>query len=117
MTAGRCTRSRVERKPTIEDTENTKTRIRGVELAPEGVLLAGAVLALAALPLPFWERLPHICLNRHLFGFCVGCGSARALAALFHGQPALALGYNLNCVATAPLMLALLASSLRHRSL
>jgi hypothetical protein len=78
------------------------------------VLLAGAALALAALPLSFWERLPHLCLNRHLFGFCFGCGSARALAALFHGQPALALRYNANCIVTGPLLLALLGATLRR---
>jgi len=83
---------------------------------PLDALVCGAVLVLVVLPLSFWEHLPHLCLNRHLFGFCPGCGSVRALAALFHGDLGSALRLNPNCLVTGPLLLALLAVGL-HRPL
>jgi len=78
----------------------------------EAVLLLGAVLALAVVPPSFWERLPNLCLNRHLFGFCLGCGSVRALAALSHGDVGGALRYNVNCLVTGPLLIGLLGAAL-----
>ena len=60
------------------------------------------------------ERLPSVCLNRHLFGWCPGCGSLRALVRLFHGDLAGAVRLNLNVLLTAPLLVVLLAVSLRR---
>jgi len=60
------------------------------------------------------ERLPSVCLNRHIFGFCPGCGSLRALVWLFHGAVGRALQYNLNCLLTGPALVLLLLASLRR---
>jgi len=55
------------------------------------------------------QRGPDLCLWRHLFGVasCPACGSARALAAFFHGHFAQALVFNRNVLVTAPLLLTL----------
>ncbi|TFG79527.1 MAG: DUF2752 domain-containing protein [Chromatiales bacterium] len=60
------------------------------------------------------ERLPSVCLNRHLLGWCPGCGSLRALVCLFHGAVGQALTYNANCLLTAPVLVLLLLASLRR---
>jgi len=60
------------------------------------------------------ERLPSICLNRHLFGFCPACGSLRALVRLFHGDVAGAVRFNLNFLLTGPVLVLLLLASLRR---
>jgi len=65
-------------------------------------------------PPSFVERLPSVCLNRHIFGFCPGCGSLRALVCLFHGSVGQALEYNPNCLLTAPVLVLLLLASLRR---
>jgi len=60
------------------------------------------------------ERLPSVCLNRHIFGFCPACGSLRALVCLFHGAVGQALEYNPNCLLTGPVLAFLLLASLRR---
>jgi hypothetical protein len=60
------------------------------------------------------ERLPSVCLNRHLLGWCPGCGSLRALICLFHGAVGPALEYNPNCLLTGPVLVLLLLASLRR---
>ena len=77
-------------------------------------LLLVAVAALVAVPPSFIERLPSVCLNRHIFGFCPACGSLRALVHLFHGAVGEALKYNLNCLITGPVIVLLLLASLRR---
>ena len=78
------------------------------------VILSVAVAALAVIPPAWIERLPSVCLNRLIFGFCPACGSLRALVCLFHGALGQALKYNPNCLLTGPLLLILLLSNLRH---
>jgi len=60
------------------------------------------------------ERLPSVCLNRHIFGFCPACGSLRALVRLFHGDIAGAVRFNLNALLTGPVLVLLLLASLRR---
>jgi hypothetical protein len=64
-------------------------------------------------PPSFVERLPSVCLNRQIFGFCPACGSLRALVYLFHGAYGQALKYNPNCLLTGPVLVLLLLVSLR----
>lgn len=70
--------------------------------------------ALVVVPPSFVERLPSVCLNRHIFRFCPACGSLRALVCLFHGEVGRALGHNPNCLLTAPVLVFLLLASLRR---
>ena len=76
------------------------------------LLLALAVFCL--LPPESLARGPNVCLWRHLFHLaaCPACGSTRALAAFFHGRFATAWAFNRNVVATAPVLLALVAEDL-----
>ena len=76
------------------------------------LLIAAAVVTLALLPVELVERLPSVCLNRHLFGFCPGCGTVRAMSHLLHGDLAGALECNVNCLVVLPLMLGLAAWSI-----
>jgi len=69
---------------------------------------------MAVVPPAFVERLPSVCLNRQIFGFCPACGSLRALVYLFHGAIGQALRHNPNCLLTGPLLIVLLFSDLRH---
>ena len=77
-------------------------------------LLLAAVTALVAVPPSFVERLPSVCLNHRLFGWCPACGSLRALVRLFHGDVAAAVRFNPNVLVTAPLLVLLLLDSLRR---
>ena len=72
------------------------------------------VAALALAPPSLVERLPSVCLNRHIFGFCPACGSLRALVRLFHGDVAGAVRFNLNALLTGPVLVLLLLASLRR---
>jgi len=79
------------------------------------VLLLGAAIAfLAIVPPSLVERLPSVCLNRHILGFCPACGSLRALVCLFHGALGPALKHNPNCLLTGPVLVLLLLASLRR---
>jgi len=80
----------------------------------QAALLLAVVVALVAIPPSLVERLPSVCLNRHLFGFCPACGSLRALVRLFHGDVAGAVGLNLNVMLTGPVLVLLLLASLRR---
>lgn len=80
----------------------------------QATLLLAAVAALVVVPPAWVERLPSVCLNRHIFGFCPACGSLRALVCLFHGALGRALEYNLNCLLTGPILVILLLASLRR---
>ena len=80
----------------------------------QAVVLLFAVAALAVIPPAWVERLPSVCLNRHVFGFCPACGSLRAVVCLFHGAVGQALKYNLNCLLTGPVLVLLLLASLRR---
>jgi len=80
-------------------------------------LLLAAVALLVAVPPSFVERLPSVCLNRHIFGFCPACGSLRALSHLFHGAVGAALKHNPNCLLTGPVLVLLLLDSLRRAAL
>jgi len=80
----------------------------------EAVILLAAVAALALVPPSWIERLPSLCLNQRIFGFCPGCGSLRALVRLFHGDLAGAVHFNLSVLLTGPLLLALLVARLRR---
>jgi hypothetical protein len=80
----------------------------------QAVILLVAVAALAVIPPAWVERLPSVCLNRHIFGFCPACGSLRALVHLFHGALGPALRHNLNCLLTGPILVILLLASLRR---
>ena len=71
------------------------------------------VVALVAVPPSFLERLPSVCLNRHILGFCPACGSLRALVCLFHGAVGRALAHNPNCLLTGPVLILLLCASIR----
>jgi len=87
---------------------------RNTELRWQAILLLAIIVALVAVPPSLVERLPSVCLNRHIFGFCPACGSLRALVRLFHGDVAGAVRFNLNVIATAPLLVLLLLGSLRR---
>jgi hypothetical protein len=87
---------------------------RNTELRWQAILLLAAVAALVAVPPSLIERLPTVCLNRHVLGFCPACGSLRALVCLFHGAVGQALKYNPNCLLTAPVLVLLLLASLRR---
>jgi hypothetical protein len=80
----------------------------------QAAVLLAAVVALVVVPPSWVERLPSVCLNRHIFGFCPACGSLRALVCLFHGALGRALEYNLNCLLTGPILVILLLASLRR---
>jgi putative effector of murein hydrolase LrgA (UPF0299 family) len=80
----------------------------------QATLLLAAVVALAAVPPAWVERLPSVCLNRHILGFCPACGSLRALVHLFHGALGPALRHNLNCLLTGPILLMFLLVSIRR---
>ena len=80
----------------------------------QAVILLVAVAALAVIPPAWVERLPSVCLNRHIFGFCPACGSLRALVHLLHGALGPALKLNPNCLLTAPVLILLLLASLRR---
>jgi hypothetical protein len=86
---------------------------RPESLLPATLLLA-VVAALVVVPPAWVERLPSVCLNRHIFGFCPACGSLRALVCLFHGALGRALEHNLNCLLTGPILVILLLASLRR---
>jgi hypothetical protein len=86
----------------------------GSESLLQAALLLAAVIALATVPPSFVERLPSVCLNRHIFGFCPACGSLRALIRLFHGDVAGAVRFNANVLVTAPLLVLLLLGRLRR---
>jgi len=77
-------------------------------------LLLAVVVTLSVVPPTFAERLPSVCLNHRLFGWCPGCGSLRALVRLFHGDPAGAVRLNVNVLLTAPLLVLLLFENLRR---
>jgi hypothetical protein len=78
------------------------------------IVLLAVVGALAVIPPAWVERLPSVCLNQKIFGFCPGCGSLRALVRLFHGDLAGAVHFNINVFLTGPLLLALLLARLRR---
>ena len=78
------------------------------------LLLGAAIAFLAVVPSSLVERLPSVCLNRHILGFCPACGSLRALVHLFHGALVPALRHNLNCLLTGPILVILLLASLRR---
>jgi hypothetical protein len=80
----------------------------------QAILLLGVIAALALVPPSLVERLPSLCINRHLFGWCPGCGSLRALVYLFHGSVGQALKFNPNCLITGPVLVILLLASLRR---
>jgi hypothetical protein len=82
-------------------------------LLPTALLLA-VVVTLSVVPPAFAERLPSVCLNHRLFGWCPGCGSLRALVRFFHGDVAGAARFNLNVLVTAPLLVLLLLDGLRR---
>ena len=84
------------------------------EPARQAALLLAAVVALVVVPPSFVERLPSVCLNRHILGFCPACGSLRALVHLFHGALGPALRHNLNCLLTGSILVMLLLASLRR---
>jgi hypothetical protein len=75
---------------------------------------AVAIALLVLVPPSFVERLPSVCLNRHIFGFCPACGSLRALVCLFHGALGPALKYNPNCLVIGPVLVLVLLTSLRR---
>jgi hypothetical protein len=80
----------------------------------QAALLLAVVLALVAASPAFVERLPSVCLNHRLFGWCPGCGSLRALVRFFHGDVAGAVRFNRNVLVTAPLLVLLLLDGLRR---
>jgi hypothetical protein len=80
----------------------------------QAIALLAGVVALVAVPPSLFERLPSVCLNRHIFGFCPACGSLRALVNLFHGNLAGAVRFNHNVLLTGPVLVMLLLSSLRR---
>ncbi|MDP2923365.1 MAG: DUF2752 domain-containing protein [Candidatus Omnitrophota bacterium] len=49
--------------------------------------------------------LPDFCLWEKIFGFCPAHGSLRALNAFFRGRVQESIGYNINILITAPLIL------------
>jgi hypothetical protein len=80
----------------------------------QAITLTMIVAALALVPPSLVERLPSVCLNRHIFGFCPACGSLRALVHLFHGALGPALRHNVNCLLTGPILLIFLLANLRR---
>ncbi len=77
------------------------------------LLLIGALCALlGALPLRTLDALPQLCLWERLLGWCPAHGTAHALVALLHGDPARALAYNPNVILVAPLITGLAARDL-----
>lgn len=61
---------------------------------------------LAVVPESFWESFPAVCLFRNVLGVeCLGCGMTRALAALLHGRPAVALELNRGVIFAAAALL------------
>jgi hypothetical protein len=59
------------------------------------LILLGLPLALAVLPLSFFEAAPSLCLVKHFLHLpCPGCGMTRALACIFHGNFLEAFHYN-----------------------
>jgi len=94
--------------------QNPELAEAGSRAVRQAFILLVAVAALAVIPPAWVERLPSVCLNRHVFGFCPACGSLRALVWLFHGAVGLALKYNLNCLLTGPVLVLLLLASLRR---
>ncbi len=84
--------------------------------APRPLILCVAVAAFCLVSPGTLGRGPDLCVWRHLFHLaaCPACGSTRALAAFFHGRLAEALAFNRNVLATAPLLLSLLALDLYH---
>jgi len=77
-------------------------------------LLLAVMVALTVVPPSLVERLPSVCLNHRLFGWCPGCGSLRALVRFFHGDFAGAVRFNPNVLVTAPLLVLLLLDGLRR---
>jgi hypothetical protein len=94
--------------------QKAELRISKPEPLWQAALLLAAVVALVAVPPSLVERLPSVCLNRHIFGFCPACGSLRALVHLFHGALGPALRHNLDCLLTGPILVILLLASLRR---
>jgi hypothetical protein len=82
-----------------------KSELTGAEQGAgwEAAAMIG-LLALALVPPDLIERLPSVCLNQRLFGFCPGCGSLRALSHFFHGDLAGAVRLNWNVLVIAPLV-------------
>jgi hypothetical protein len=77
---------------------------------PRWLVLSLALAFFVLVPPEVLGRGPDICVWKHLFRLtaCPACGSARALAAFFHGNLLQALAYNRNVLATGPLLLLLL---------
>jgi hypothetical protein len=73
------------------------------------------LLLLAAVPPAWLDRLPSLCINQSLLGFCPACGTVRALAHLLHGEFPAAVAHNPNCLLVGPLLLALLLLQARGR--
>jgi len=80
----------------------------------EAFILLTAVVALAAVPPSWVERLPSFCLNQRVFGFCPACGSLRALVRLFHGDVAGAVRFNANVLLTGTILVLLLLARFRR---
>jgi hypothetical protein len=80
----------------------------------ETTMLMAAIAVFATIPPTWVERLPSVCLNRHIFGFCPACGSLRALVHLFHGDLAGAVRFNPNALLTGPFLVAMLITGLRR---
>ena len=80
----------------------------------QAILLLCFIAAFVVIPPAWVERLPSLCLNQRIFGFCPGCGTLRALVRLFHGDLAGAVHFNLSVLLTGPLLLALLVARLRR---
>jgi len=78
------------------------------------LLLTAAAIGLTLVPPSLVERLPSICLNQRLFGWCPACGSLRALVRFFHGDIAGAVRFNVNVIVTAPLLVGLAITQFRR---
>jgi hypothetical protein len=72
------------------------------------IILGGAALLLALLDPVLSAFVPSCLFHRFTGLHCPGCGSTRALQALFTGHPAEAAGANLLVVAAVPVALYLL---------
>ena len=94
--------------------QNPELAEAGSRAVRQAVILLVAVAALAVIPPAWVQRLPSVCLNRHIFGFCPACGSLRALVCLFHGALGRALEHNVNCLLTGPILVVLLLAGLRR---